>query len=142
MRPLPNLVIPTSFQQCLSYEEQVLWLAEHKQNKLVAGDNVTLTENPNGTVTISTEGGSGGVTPEQVREIVEGYGYQTESEVQNIVEGYGYQTASQVQNTVEGYGFQTASDVQNTVTGYGYQTASQVQNAIDTAIYGAMNASY
>lgn len=52
-----ELVIPTSFQDALSYTQQIIWLYLHKQNLLVEGDNVTLTENEDGTVTISSEAG-------------------------------------------------------------------------------------
>lgn len=51
----PRLVIPASFSDCLSYGQQVLWLLEHKSPILVAGDNITLTENENGTITVSSE---------------------------------------------------------------------------------------
>ena len=51
----PRLVIPASFSDCLSYGQQVLWLLEHKSPILTAGDNITLTENENGTITVSAE---------------------------------------------------------------------------------------
>jgi hypothetical protein len=51
----PRLVIPASFSDCLSYGQQVLWLLEHKSPILTAGDNITLTENENGTITVSSE---------------------------------------------------------------------------------------
>lgn len=51
----PRLVIPASFSDCLSYEQQVLWLLEHKSPILTAGENITLTENENGTITVSAE---------------------------------------------------------------------------------------
>ena len=43
----------------MSPEEQLLWLFVHKQDKLVAGDNITLTRNEDGTVTISAQGTTG-----------------------------------------------------------------------------------
>ena len=52
-----QLIIPASFQDALSYAQQIIWLYLHKQDKLVSGENITLTENPDGTVTISAEGG-------------------------------------------------------------------------------------
>ena len=52
-----QLIIPTSFQDALSYAQQIIWLYLHKQNTLVEGDNITLTENADGTVTISAIGG-------------------------------------------------------------------------------------
>lgn len=51
----PRLVIPATFSDCLSYGQQVLWLLEHKSPILTAGDNITLTENENGTITVSAE---------------------------------------------------------------------------------------
>ena len=57
-----ELVIPASFQDALSYQQQIIWLYLHKQNKLVEGENITLTENADGTVTISAEGGGSGST--------------------------------------------------------------------------------
>ena len=49
----PELIVPSSFEQCMSYEEQIMYLNVYKQALLRAGDNVTLTDNENGTVTIS-----------------------------------------------------------------------------------------
>lgn len=54
-----ELIIPESFEEALTYEEQILWLLAHKQDLLVEGDNITLTPNEDGTVTISSEGGQG-----------------------------------------------------------------------------------
>ena len=51
----PRLVIPASFSDCLSYSQQVMWLMEHKSNILTAGDNITLTENADGTITVSSQ---------------------------------------------------------------------------------------
>ncbi len=51
------LTLPTVFEECMSPEQQILWLLVHKQNLLVEGDNITLTPNEDGTVTISSEGG-------------------------------------------------------------------------------------
>ena len=48
-----NLIIPTTFEEALSYAEQILYLYVHKQNKLLEGEGVTLTDNPDGTTTIS-----------------------------------------------------------------------------------------
>lgn len=52
-----NLVIPESFDEALSYGEQILWLFIHKQATLIAGENVTITNNHDGTFTISSEAG-------------------------------------------------------------------------------------
>lgn len=51
-----RLILPTSFSDALTYAQQIMWLYLHKQNKLVAGDNITLSPNPDGTVTISATG--------------------------------------------------------------------------------------
>lgn len=55
-----RLVIPATFDDCLSYEQQLLWIVLNKENKLKAGDNITLTQNEDGTVTVSSTGGGGG----------------------------------------------------------------------------------
>lgn len=52
-----SLVIPESFDEALSYGEQILWLFIHKQATLIAGENVTITNNHDGTFTISSEAG-------------------------------------------------------------------------------------
>lgn len=54
---LANLILPTSFEDALTYEQQVIWLCLHKQDLLVEGENITITENEDGTATI-TAGGS------------------------------------------------------------------------------------
>lgn len=48
-----ELVIPESFSEALSYAEQLIWLYLHKQNELIEGENVTITDNGDGTATIS-----------------------------------------------------------------------------------------
>lgn len=55
-----RLIFPDIFKEELSYMEQLVLLWECKQNLLKAGDNITLTENEDGTVTISA--GQGGET--------------------------------------------------------------------------------
>ena len=57
-----DLVIPSEFEEAMSYEEQILFLNLMKQAKLQAGDNITLRKNDDGTVTISAtiEGGQDG----------------------------------------------------------------------------------
>ena len=52
-----ELIIPESFEEALYYAEQLIWLYLHKQAELVEGDNITLTDNGDGTVTISAVGG-------------------------------------------------------------------------------------
>ena len=51
-----ELIIPESFEEALSYAEQLIWLYLHKQAELVEGENITLTDNGDGTVTISATG--------------------------------------------------------------------------------------
>ena len=53
-----SLVIPTTFEEALSYAQQIIYLFLHKENKLKAGDNIILTPNPDGTVTVSSTGGA------------------------------------------------------------------------------------
>ena len=48
-----TLIMPESFEEALSYAEQLIWLYKNKQNKLVEGEGVTLTDNADGTTTIS-----------------------------------------------------------------------------------------
>lgn len=52
-----GLILPTSFEDALSYDQQILWLYLYKQALLQAGDNIELHENTDGTVTISSTGG-------------------------------------------------------------------------------------
>lgn len=52
----PQLIIPSSFADALSYAQQLEWLYLHKQDKLVAGENVAINENDDGTATISVIG--------------------------------------------------------------------------------------
>ena len=49
--------IPATFEKCMTIEEQLLFLELTKQDRLVAGDNITLTRNDDHTVTISSTGG-------------------------------------------------------------------------------------
>lgn len=61
--PISPLVVPSSFNNSWTVEQQIIYLAEHKQGKLVAGDNITITKNEDGTYTISaTDGSSSGST--------------------------------------------------------------------------------
>ena len=48
-----GLILPTSFEDALSYDQQILWLYLYKQALLQAGDNIELHENTDGTVTIT-----------------------------------------------------------------------------------------
>ena len=49
-----QLLIPSSFDDCLTYEDQMLWVFLNKQNTLVEGEGITLTLNEDGTYTISS----------------------------------------------------------------------------------------
>ena len=51
-----ELIIPSSFEDAMSYVQDLIWLYIHKQDKLVEGSNVQLINNPDGTVTISVVG--------------------------------------------------------------------------------------
>lgn len=48
-----NLAIPSTFEEAMTYAEQIIYLYMTKQNKLLEGEGVTLTDNPDGTTTIS-----------------------------------------------------------------------------------------
>ena len=50
----------------------------------------------------------------------------SEEECRTIVEGYGYQTAEQVEAAINGKGFRTESQVESQITAKGYQTSAQV----------------
>ena len=51
----------------------------------------------------------------------------SEEQCRTIVEGYGYQTAEQVNAAINGKGFVTQSQVESQITAKGYQTQAQVQ---------------
>lgn len=55
-----KLIIPSSFEECLTYEEQLMYLFISKQDQLVAGDGIRMRRNDDGTVTITSTGGSSG----------------------------------------------------------------------------------
>ena len=55
-----RLIIPTTFVECLSYEQQIACLAKYKQDKLVEGENIVITDNGDGTSTISATGSATG----------------------------------------------------------------------------------
>ena len=54
-RDLP-FIIPQEFSQCMSFIQQVYWLYTNKENKLVQGEGIVLTENEDGTVTVTATG--------------------------------------------------------------------------------------
>ena len=68
-----------------------------------------------------------GISEEQCRTIVEGYGYQTAEQVDSTISSKGFQTAEQVNAAINGKGFVTQSQVESQITSKGYQTQSQVQ---------------
>ena len=70
---------------------------------------------------------SSGISEQQCREIVEGYGYQTAQQVDSAITAKGYQTAEQVNAAINGKGFVTQSQVESQITAKGYQTQAQVQ---------------
>lgn len=55
-KPCAAFTIPTSFAKCITYMEQVWYLYVHKQSTLIAGVNIKLTDNDDGTTTISASG--------------------------------------------------------------------------------------
>ena len=70
---------------------------------------------------------SSGISEEQCRTIVEGYGYQTAQQVDSAITAKGYQTSEQVNAAINGKGFVTQSQVESQITSKGYQTQAQVQ---------------
>ena len=70
---------------------------------------------------------SSGISEEQCRTIVEGYGYQTAQQVDSAISSKGYQTAEQVNAAINSKGFVTQSQVESQITSKGYQTQAQVQ---------------
>ena len=70
---------------------------------------------------------SSGISEQQCRDIVEGYGYQTAQQVDSAITAKGYQTAEQVNAAINGKGFVTQSQVESQITAKGYQTQAQVQ---------------
>ena len=70
---------------------------------------------------------SSGISEEQCRTIVEGYGYQTATQVDSAIASKGYQTAEQVNAAIDGKGFVAQSQVESQITSKGYQTQAQVQ---------------
>ena len=68
-----------------------------------------------------------GISEEQCRTIVEGYGYQTAAQVDSAISSKGYQTQEQVNAAINGKGFVTQSQVESQITSKGYQTQAQVQ---------------
>ena len=70
---------------------------------------------------------SSGISEQQCRTIVEGYGYQTAQQVDSAISAKGYQTAEQVNAAINGKGFVTQSQVESQITSKGYQTQAQLQ---------------
>ena len=70
---------------------------------------------------------SSGISEQQCRTIVEGYGYQTAQQVDSAITAKGYPTAEQVNAAINGKGFVTQSQVESQITSKGYQTQAQVQ---------------
>ena len=90
---------------------------------------------------------SSGISEEQCRTIVEGYGYQTAQQVDSAISSKGYQTAEQVNAAIDGKGFVTQSQVESQITSKGYQTQAQVQaiaaatlptGYVDTLVVGTL----
>lgn len=84
---ISELVIPSTFAECMSYEEQIMFLNAMKQNKLIAGDNITLINNENGTVTIKATGGSSGGYTYSLVEVAPSAGFSKAYILRNITTG-------------------------------------------------------
>ena len=78
---------------------------------------------------------SSGISEEQCRTIVEGYGYQTAEQVDSAISSKGYQTATQVDQTISSKGYQTAEQVNAAIDGKGFVTQSQVESQITSKGY-------
>lgn len=53
-----QLILPSSFEDALTYADQLRWLFEHKQATLIEGDGITMEPTADGKIIISAEGGS------------------------------------------------------------------------------------
>lgn len=53
-------VVPSSFYDSWTVEQQIIYLAENKQGRLIPGDGIDIEDNEDGTYTISCTGGVGG----------------------------------------------------------------------------------
>lgn len=79
-----ELILPAAFTDAMSLEQQIFWLLVHKEDRLKAGDNITLTKNQDGTVTISSTGGSSSDTTYRIIEVEPESGYAAAYALQNI----------------------------------------------------------
>lgn len=70
-----ELILPTAFTDAMSLEQQIFWLLVHKEDRLRAGDNITLVKNQDGTVTISSTGGSGSGSTYRIDSVEPDTGY-------------------------------------------------------------------
>lgn len=70
-----ELILPTAFTDAMSLEQQIFWLLVHKEDRLKAGDNITLTKNQDGTVTVSATGGGGSGSTYRIDEVEPDEGY-------------------------------------------------------------------
>ena len=78
---------------------------------------------------------SSGISEEQCRTIVEGYGYQTAEQVDAAISSKGYQTAEQVDAAISSKGYQTAEQVDAAINGKGFVTQAQVESQITSKGY-------
>ena len=83
MPPRHPLTIPTEFSQCIPAMQQLELLYKMKQDKLLAGENVILTDNHDGTYTISATGGEGSTVTVRVASTITG-DPGTNAKVENI----------------------------------------------------------
>lgn len=82
-----SLVIPSVFEQCLTYPQQIAYLNEYKQNVLVPGNNIRLVENDDGTVTISATGEAGSGNEYTIVSVTPDQGYSAAYQLKNVTTG-------------------------------------------------------
>lgn len=70
---------------------------------------------------------SSGISEDECRTIVEGYGYQTSDDVESAITSKGYQTADDVRDAIDDRNYVTETQVDSLITSKGYQTETQVR---------------
>lgn len=96
-----GLILPTSFEDALSYDQQILWLYLYKQALLQAGDNIELHENTDGTVTISSTGGGATYT---IRSTTPDSGFGSAYELVNVDTGERAGSKINIPEAIDGVG--------------------------------------
>lgn len=116
----PQLIIPTTFRDCLTYEQQIVFLFRMKQNKLIEGENITLTDNGDGTVTISADGGSSSGATYELVSVTPDEGYSSAYILKNIDTGAQSGVKIQIPEAEEGVGISSITFDQEVAGGNQY----------------------